>query len=116
MDNELLSDRELDSLLASVKPPALPAGFAARLQAKLDSSPTAQIIAFPKASAAPKSRMWLSAIPLAASLALGLYWGAVGTVPDALSSIGNTVLASSDDASWSIGIEDTESFLNGDLS
>jgi hypothetical protein len=116
MDKDEMTDRELDQLLKAVRQPGLPKGFADRLQAKLDAPASAQIIGFPKRTEAAKTRLWLSALPLAASLAIGLYWGAVGTLPESLSNLTNTVLASNDDATWSIGIEDTELFLNGELS
>jgi anti-sigma factor RsiW len=110
-----ISDSELDTLLNVVGQPNLPDGFADRLQARLQTASTNNVVMFPgrKISAPPSRRVWLSAIPLAASLAIGIYIGAIGAVPEGLdgslvSDAGETVLGT--------GIEDAEAVLNGDLS
>jgi hypothetical protein len=101
-----MTDKELDQILHQVRQPVLPEGFAARLQQKLETAKDDNVVAFPQRKPAPTipRRFWLSAIPLAASLVFGLYLGAAGIQ-----------LATSDDAEEaSLGIEDTESFLNGE--
>jgi hypothetical protein len=113
------TDSELEKLLARVKQPALPVGFAERLQHKLQVEVPNNVIAFPQKKSevgAPSRRVWLSAIPLAASLVLGVYFGAMGTVPETLSGFEGTFISDASDALPDIGFEDTESFLNGDLS
>jgi hypothetical protein len=118
MTKDAFSDRELDALLAKVKQPDLPEGFAERLQAKLQTSDGENVIAFPARPQQPASRrsFWLSAIPLAASLAAGLYLGAVAELPDMLSGLSDVVATVSGEAGLDLGIEDTELFLNGELS
>jgi hypothetical protein len=114
-DNNGLSDEDLDQLLAQASRPAVPKDFAARLQEKLERPADNNVIAFPqrqKPTAKPISRLWLSAIPLAASLAFGIWVGAADKLPESLSSPFITTA----DADGNLGIEDTESFLNGDLS
>jgi hypothetical protein len=112
-------DSDLEKLLARVKQPALPIGFAERLQAKLQVEAPNNVIAFPQkksAVTASSRRVWLSAIPLAASLALGVYFGAMGTVPETFSGLEGTFISDASETLPDIGFEDTESFLNGDLS
>jgi hypothetical protein len=105
-------DSDLEKLLARVKQPALPIGFAERLQAKLQVEAPNNVIAVTASS----RRVWLSAIPLAASLALGVYFGAMGTVPETFSGLEGTFISDASETLPDIGFEDTESFLNGDLS
>jgi hypothetical protein len=119
MDENLISDTELDKLLGAIKQPALPTGFAERLQAKLQVEKPSNVIAFPQKrekSATSQRGYWLSAIPLAASLALGIYVGAMGNLPDVFSGLDTVVASAADDTGLDLGIEDTESFLNGELS
>jgi hypothetical protein len=113
MDKNMMTENELDRLLAKATTPGLPDGFAARLSARIDTEAADNVIAFPQARAAPRKRFWLSAIPLAASLACGLYLGAQGSLPETLET---TLFASATDTLPDLGIEDTEAFLNGDLS
>jgi hypothetical protein len=117
MDKKNMTDKELDTLLAQAGMPTLPKGFADRLQAKLEDEHPSNVIAFPQRRQIeqPARRIWLSALPLAASLVLGLYWGATGTMPTSLQSL-ETALLSNADSAGGIGTEDTEEFLNGDVS
>lgn len=118
MEKDLLSDRELELLLKNARPPILPDGFAERLQAKLEVSPASNVIAFPQKQphAKPRHSYWWSAIPLAASLAAGIYLGAVAELPGLFSDAADAVASASADTGLDLGIEDTESFLNGELS
>jgi hypothetical protein len=118
MDKNQMTDHELDQLLAAAQQPKLPNGFAERLQAKLNVESQSNVIAFPQkhVASSPRRRIWLSAIPLAASLAIGIYVGAMGTLPESLSGLEGTLISEASENLLGIGIEDTESFLNGDLS
>ncbi len=113
-----LTDTELDVLLKQVAQPPLPTGFADRLQAKLEQSQGSNVIAFPQKNVAStkSANLWLSSIPLAASLAIGIYLGAQGTLADSLSSLGTSSFADATDNLFNVGIEDTELFINGELS
>ena len=117
MTRKDMTDMELDTLLTGASPPNLPDGFAARLQAKLDKPAVSNVIAFPLRAARPaQSKLaWFAALPLAASLAFGIYLGAAGSLPESLSGL-DTSLVSDAGYAPGLGIEDTESFLNGDLS
>jgi hypothetical protein len=116
MRKQDMTDNELDALLAEATVPDLPAGFADRLNRRLEAAPAANVIAFPAVKPRPVRRPWLSALPLAASLAFGLYLGAAGSLPESLASLAPAAIADTADALLGLGIEDTESFLNGDLS
>lgn len=79
-DNNRSEDREIRAVLARTSQPGLPAGAADRLMARLAAEPQeAKVIAF-----APRprnrGRVWrfAAAVPLAASLALGIWLGANG--------------------------------------
>lgn len=118
MTNNPMTDNELDKILTAAHQPQLPKGFADRLQAKLDAKPKSNVIAFPvrKQPPAQSRRMWLSAIPLAASLAAGLYLGAMGDIPTSLSAFDSSLVSDASDQMVGSGFEDTEAFVNGDLS
>jgi anti-sigma factor RsiW len=113
-----MSDKELDTLLHHAKQPALPAGFAERLQARLDVETPQNVVAFPQrpANAAASRVWWLSALPLAASLVFGLYVGAMDSLPESLTNLTLGGMADVSDLLMDTGTEDTESFLNGELS
>jgi hypothetical protein len=118
MTKEPFSDRELELLLNKATQPELPSGFAERLQEKLQLEPASNIIAFPQRQQHAPSRRgyWLSAIPLAASLAAGIYLGTLGELPAMFAGLEDVVASLSGDTGLELGIEDTESFLNGELS
>lgn len=113
-----LTDAELDMLLKQAAVPDLPPGFADRFQAQLDASVRSNVIAFPQKKSPPakSANLWLSTIPLAASLAIGVYLGAQGILADSLSNLNISNVADATDSLFNIGIEDTELFVNGELS
>jgi hypothetical protein len=118
MSKNQVTDAELDAMLKTAAQPALPRGFADRLQAKLEQPAASNVIAFPHRRSPPvkSTRLWLSAIPLAASLAIGLYLGAQGTLANSFTGLNAALVADATDTPFDIGIEDTESFINGELS
>ena len=118
MAENQMTDAELDALLRQSAQPALPRGFADRLQAKLEQPVASNVVAFPsrKPPPAKPAAVWLSAIPLAASLAIGLYLGAQGSFPSSFSGLDTSLVSDATDQIFDIGIEDTESFINGELS
>jgi hypothetical protein len=117
MTDDAMTEKELDQLLTHATRPALPEGFAARLRAKLEQAPVSNVIAFPqrKPASAPSKRVWISAIPLAASLLIGIYLGTMGSLSESVANLNSTFVADGD-SDFNIGIEDTESFINGELS
>lgn len=79
-DNNRSDDRALDAVLAHATVPQLPAGAMDRLMARIATEPQqARVIPFASRSAARRP-FWryAAAVPLAASLALGVWLGANG--------------------------------------
>ena len=118
-NHEPMTDRELDLLLVHATVPSLPEGARDRLMQRLageaSSPPANTVVPFRRAAAAPSRIGWLAGLPLAASLALGIYLGSGGTLESYLPSTAYDMLAgNSDDAVT--GIEDVESFNEDDLS
>jgi hypothetical protein len=112
-----LSDKELEQLLATARQPEVPHGFAERLQVKLESADATNVVTFPQRNTSGAARrLWLSALPLAASLVFGIWVGANGNLPESLANFTPTLATDAADQLFDIGIEDTESFVNGELS
>lgn len=119
-----ITDSELDRLLSLASTPRPPADAGARLLAALQAAPAqpqpSNVIAFtPRAAQKPQPRSgglvpWLAALPLAASLAAGVWLGAMGNVPDFVSSA-STVATASVDGDVPSGVEDVESLTEDDF-
>jgi hypothetical protein len=73
---------EIDRVLGRASSPELPEGAAARLMARISEEPqAARVIPFaPRAPFRPNPLRYAAALPLAASLALGVYLGAKGAL------------------------------------
>ena len=79
-DNNRSDERELRAVLARASEPQLPAGAAERLMARIAAEPQERkIVQFAPRPQAPRP-FWryAAAVPLAASLALGVWLGANG--------------------------------------
>lgn len=74
--------REVDKVLRLASDPAMPAGAMDRLMARVAAErQQAQVIAMPqRAPVRPSPLRYAAALPLAASLLLGVYLGAQGTL------------------------------------
>ena len=81
-----VAESELRRILALATTPEPPAGAASRLMARLDAvETTAQVVPFrPRATRRPSWFAYAAAVPLAASLALGIYLGAMGKLDTVL--------------------------------
>lgn len=79
-DNNRSDDRETRAVLARASVPELPEGAMDRLMARIAQEPQqARVVAFaPRPSAARPAWRYAAAVPLAASLALGIWLGANG--------------------------------------
>lgn len=118
---ELMTDQELDGLLAHATAPPLPLGARERLLARMAEEPTApampgNVVALRRPVPARSRLGWLAGLPLAASLALGLYLGSGGTFDSYLPAAAYDVLAGATAEDVTTGIEDMESFTEDDLS
>lgn len=120
-ENELMTDAELDGLLAQASTPPLPLGAKQRLMAKLSqvdgvaaAPPNVVPLRQPQSSG---SRLgWLAGLPLAASLALGIYLGSADSLDSYLPNAAYDLIAGSSGDEPLTGIEDVESFTEDDLS
>lgn len=90
--------RAIDRLLSFASDPALPEGSAARLLGRLEQPEAAAIIPF-RPRSAPRLRVlrYTTALPLAASLALGIYLGARGSLDALLPPAVTGDIATTDD-------------------
>jgi hypothetical protein len=77
-----MNEREIDKVLGLASTPELPQGAAARLMARI-AAEKQQVLVIPLAPRLPVRRSplrYAAALPLAASLALGVYLGAKGSL------------------------------------
>ena len=102
---------EIDAVLNSASHIIVPGGAEARLMRRL-SAGAGTVIAFPK----PRFYRWLIAMPLAASLALGVYLGAEGSLDSILpTSVTGTIASTDDEPADFSGVSDAESYAEEDL-
>ena len=93
--------REIDAVLSLASVPPLPEGAAGRLMARIAAEPQEnKVVALAPRREAPRMSPWryAAALPLAASLALGVYLGAKGTLDFMLPSAITGGVALNDDA------------------
>ena len=93
--------REIDAVLSLASVPPLPEGAAGRLMARIAAEPQEnKVVALAPRREAPRMSPWryAAALPLAASLALGVYLGAKGTLDFMLPSSITGSVALNDDA------------------
>lgn len=107
-------DEALAKLLKRATDPTIPEGAEARLMAVIRvAEQQSNVVSF---QPRPRVQHWAVGIPLAASLVLGIYLGAQGTLdnymPDSI--IGET-LADTSDSEPTSGLDDAESYAEGDL-
>jgi hypothetical protein len=107
MEDDLLRDDELDWLLSKASDPTPSATLQARIMANAAVQRQSNIVVFPPRKQADA---WLIGLPLAASLLVGLWFGA--------SDLSNTYLttASSTLMSDGTGFEDVADLIEGNLS
>ncbi|MEI7598780.1 MAG: hypothetical protein WCJ41_05595 [Aestuariivirga sp.] len=99
-DNNRSEDRETRAVLAHASAPQLPAGAMDRLMARIAEEPQqAKVVHFaPRPRAAPTFWRYAAAVPLAASLALGVWLGANGRMDFMMPSAVTGGVALNDDA------------------
>ena len=110
MAHKPVTDVELDQMLSLASNPEVPADFATKIATKIQPpvEASAEILLFkPRVQSVPPQR-WLMAVPLAASLVLGVWLGAAGKGTSFLWSATTELTASSDDIGASTGIDDAE--------
>jgi len=107
-------DEALAKLLKRATDPAIPEGAEARLMAAIQAvEPQPSIVKF---QPRPRFQRWAVGLPLAASLALGIYLGSKDTfdtyLPDSI--MGGT-LADTSESGLSTGLDEAESYAEGEL-
>lgn len=102
---------EIDSLLTLASRPTVPEGALARVLAELSSGHPANVVAFPQRKADRVPFFRYAALPLAASLALGIYLGAQGTLDVAFpTAITGTVALGEDPADDLGGVGELDAY------
>jgi hypothetical protein len=103
-------DAALEKLLKRATDPSVPEGAEARLMLAIQQS---NVVPF---QPRPKMQSWAVGLPLAAALALGIYLGSRDTLdayfPDAITNGISTDLS---DPVPSSGLDDAESYAEGDV-
>ncbi len=107
--------KQIDDVLAGASNPELPAGAMERLLARLDDED--RVVAMPSPRPSPRPMLpWSAALPLAASLALGVYLGAMGSLDDFLpDSVTGEVAVSDDENADLSGVTDAEAYAEEDV-
>jgi hypothetical protein len=106
----LIEAREIDRILASAKPPSVPAGAAARLLAQVgQQKPAATVIPFGRARARPRPSIWSwgAAAALAASFCLGIFLGTTNFA----ARLGGSDVVEIDDPIVLTGVDDAPDLL-----
>ena len=80
--DRILTDKELDALLAKASVPKVPMGFEQRLAQRVANEVQSNVVQFPLKAKAVASTPWRWPVPaaLAASLIIGIWLGAQGLV------------------------------------
>ena len=111
-------ESEADRLLAFATVPDLPPGAVERLLARIEATRTDNVVLFrPAAPRRSAVFRYAAALPLAASLALGIYLGARGTLDFALPAAVTGDVASADDPAPDFsGLGEAEQYVEDNLS
>jgi hypothetical protein len=112
--DETQMDAALAKLLKHATDPAVPEGAEARLMLAIQSAEQQlNVVPF---QPRPRMQSWTIGLPLAAALALGIYLGSKDTfdayLPDAIT---DDVAADMSDSMPSTGLDDAESYAEGDV-
>ncbi len=112
--------REIDAVLSLASSPGLPEGAPGRLMARIAKEPQENtVVAFAPRRAAPARSplRYAAALPLAASLALGIYLGAKGTLDFMLPSAITGDVALIEDAPDDLGgVGEADAYAEENLS
>ena len=112
--DETQMDAALEKLLKRATDPAVPEGAEARLMLAIQSvGQQLNVVPF---QPRPKMQSWTVGLPLAAALALGIYLGSKDTFDAYLPEvITDGVSADMSDSMPSTGLDDAESYAEGDV-
>ncbi len=118
-----MTDNELDRLLTLASKPPIASDaqrtLLARIAADKPATQIGNVVNFPiaakKSSPVASPIGWLAALPLAASLAAGIWLGAAGQGTDYLFSVSDELASLTDSVDTLTGIDDAESLMEEDL-
>ncbi len=109
MDDKLLSDEELDQVLAKASNPEPSAGFEQRMLSRVTRQQ-------PAARALPEARqgkLWLIGLPLAASLLVGVWLGNTVMENNYFTISRNAMVSDNSDEASDTGFDDVAAFIEG---
>lgn len=113
-----MNDGDIDRLLALATVPDVPPGAMERLMARIEPEAAGNVILFrPAARTRSVVLRYAAALPLAASLALGIYLGAKGSLDFALPAAVTGSVGSADDPVPDFsGLSEAEQYAEDNLS
>ena len=95
--DRILTDTELDQLLKMASTPQLPTGFEQRLARRMASDAGSNVVQFPRRTKLTEPTIWRWSVPaaLAASLIIGIWLGAQGSVGNVFEGATETAMLGS---------------------
>ena len=112
-NDESRMDAALEKLLKRATDPAVPEGAEARLMLAIQSvEQRLNVVPF---QPRPKIQNWAIGLPLAAALALGIYLGSKDTFDAYLPEAITDGMADMSDSMPTTGLDDAESYAEGDV-
>lgn len=117
LDKSTLDEAEFRHVLSRASMPAVPPNAAARLLARAGDGAAGTVVAFRPRPSKPRHLFrYMAALPLAASLAAGIYLGAMGTLDSLLPQSVTGVVADNGDAVDDLGgVTDAENYVEENL-
>src|SRR5580765_7963363 len=118
-ESHLAEAREIDRLLDLAATPPIPAGFKASLMTRIEAgdAPSNVVTLVPRVAPPKRGLRWLAALPLAASLALGIYLGAEGRFDSLLPAlVTGSVAQADDDTSDPSGVTEVTDYSGDEVS
>jgi len=112
------SEAEVDSVLRLASQPELPSGATGRLMTRIAADGEDNVVLFRPRKVGPRPGLlrYAAALPLAASLALGIYLGAKGDLDFAFPSVVTGAVASADDTIDDLGgVGEAEQYAEDNL-
>ena len=106
--DRILTDEELDQLLKMASAVQLPTGFEQRLARRIASEAGNNVVQFPRRAKPAERTIWRWPVPaaLAASLIVGIWLGAQGSLSNEIESASETAMLGSTSDFAPAGIDD----------
>ena len=106
--DRILTDAELDALLTEASAPKAPLGFEQRLASRIASEAGSNVVLFPRRAKPVARTVWHWPVPaaLAASLIIGIWLGAQGSVSNAIEGANETAMLGSANDFGPAGLDD----------